>query len=208
MAVLVRTCPHCHAQKVAFTLRWEWPRGQNFFVVGLCGACGHPILADVARTSSSEAPLKVPYDVEQYYFVIRTWPNIQEIEAPRYTPPQVSRRFIEGENAFSRGDWNASVAMYRSALDISTKGLDGVPPKLSFYERLKWLHSENRITSEMRDWADHVRIEGNEALHDPEYFEEKDASPLRLFTETFLKYIYEMPGEVAAFRSRTGSNLD
>lgn len=90
--------------------------------------------------------------------------------------------------------------MYRSALDIATKGLDGVPAGQNFYNRLKWLHDNHRITPDMKSWADHVRIEGNEALHDPEDFEEADAKPLRLFTETFLRYIFELPGEVAAFR--------
>lgn len=90
--------------------------------------------------------------------------------------------------------------MYRSALDVGTKGLPDVPAKKNFFQRLEWLHQQHRITPEMRAWADHVRIEGNEALHDPEDFSEEDAKPLRLFTEMFLKYMFELPGEVAAFR--------
>lgn len=90
--------------------------------------------------------------------------------------------------------------MYRSALDITTKAMPGVPKDLNFYNRLKWLHENHHITQQMKDWADHVRVDGNEALHDPEEFEEADAKPLRLFTETFLRYVYELPGEVAAFR--------
>ena len=46
----------------------------------------------------------------------------------------------------------------------------------------------------------HVRIEGNNALYDPDDFEEDDAKPLRLFTEMFLRYVFELPGEVRAFR--------
>jgi hypothetical protein len=115
----------------------------------------------------------------------------------------VKRRFIEGENAYRRHSWNAAVAMYRSALDIGTKALDGVPVGQTFYRRLEWLHDNNRITPEIRSWGDHVRIEGNEALHDPEDFQEEDAKPLRLFTEMFLRYVFELPGEVRAFRSET-----
>lgn len=93
--------------------------------------------------------------------------------------------------------------MYRSALDIATKSMPGVPDDLTFYKRLVWLHEHHHITKQMKDWADHVRVEGNEALHDPEDYEEADAKPLRLFTETFLRYVYELPGEVAAFRGET-----
>lgn len=91
--------------------------------------------------------------------------------------------------------------MYRSALDIATKSLEGVPEKQTFYKRLIWLRDQGRITEEMKTWADQVRIEGNDALHDPEDFEESDAKPLRLFTEMFLRYVFELPGEVAAFKA-------
>lgn len=91
--------------------------------------------------------------------------------------------------------------MYRSALDIGTKGLDGVPNGQTFFKRLEWLHDHHRITPDMRSWADHVRIEGNEALHDPEDFSEEDAKTLRLFTDMFLRYVFELPGEVSAFRA-------
>jgi hypothetical protein len=89
--------------------------------------------------------------------------------------------------------------MYRSALDIATKGMEGIPAG-TFFARLNWLHDQHRITPEMFAWATHVRVEGNEALHEPDEFKEEDAKPLRLFTETFLRYVFELPGEVSAFR--------
>src|SRR5262249_37842831 len=109
---------------------------------------------------------------------------------------------LEGEQCFRRGNWNAAVAMYRSALDIATKGMNGVPQNKSFYDRLIWMRSENLITPDIRAWADHVRIEGNSAVHDPEEFKETDAKPLRFFTDMFLRYVFELPGEVKAFRSK------
>lgn len=94
--------------------------------------------------------------------------------------------------------------MYRSALDIATKALPEVPPGQTFFNRLVWLHDNHRITPDMKTWADHVRVEGNEALHDPDEFAEIDAKPLRLFTEMFLRYVFELPGEVRAFRDEVG----
>jgi hypothetical protein len=90
--------------------------------------------------------------------------------------------------------------MYRSALDIATKGLPGVPQRVDFFHRLEWLHDNHRITPDIRSWADHVRVEGNAALHDPEEFAEADAKALRFFTEMFLRYVFELPGAVREFR--------
>lgn len=77
------------------------------------------------------------------------------------------------------------------------------PEGATFFKRLEWLHTNHRITPDMWAWADRVRIEGNEALHDPEDFTEEEAKPLRLFTETFLKYVFELPGEIATYRQDT-----
>ncbi len=98
--------------------------------------------------------------------------------------------------------------MYRSALDIATKGLEGIPKNQTFFKRLEWLHQNHRITPEIRSWADHVRVEGNDALHDPEDFTEEDAKPLRLFAEMFLRYVFELPGEVRAFRGEIEAESD
>jgi hypothetical protein len=108
---------------------------------------------------------------------------------------------LEGEAAFRRGGWNSAVAMYRSALDIATKGMDSVPPGQTFFKRLEWMAANHLITSDIRSWADHVRIDGNAALHDPDDFEENDAKALRFFTEMFLRYVFELPGEVTKFRA-------
>jgi Domain of unknown function (DUF4145) len=89
--------------------------------------------------------------------------------------------------------------MYRSALDIATKGMQGVPAG-TFFKRLEWLHENHSITPDIRSWADHVRVEGNAALHDPEEFAEEDAKALRFFTEMFLRYVFELPGAVKEFR--------
>ena len=131
------------------------------------------------------------------------WPQRTASIAPNHTPPSVAGRFLEGEAAYERHSWNAAVSMYRSALDIATKSLPGVPAKQSFYTRLKWLADNGRITAEMKTWADRVRLEGNEALHDPDDFTEEDARPLRLFTLSFLRYMFELPGEVAAYEAET-----
>lgn len=176
----------------------------SHLALGACGACSLPITFHIEDGLGRNGTLsETKGALDHYWIILSEWPVRSSSIAPEHTPPAVAKRFIEGEEAYNRGSWNASVAMYRSALDIATKGLEGVPSGQSFFHRLKWLHENHRITPDMKAWADHVRIEGNEALHDPEEFTQADAKPLRLFTEMFLRYVFELPGEVAAFRNES-----
>lgn len=55
--------------------------------------------------------------------------------------------------------------MYRKALDIAVKEID---PKLTgmLGPKLKKLAQAGRLTNDISDWADQVRVLGNEAAHD------------------------------------------
>lgn len=205
MAILKTTCPHCATEHVGASVVWQSGNAADKLFLARCGACLLPITGRAANINGANADMVQAQGriTDQGWHVIDTWPAIVEVDAPAHTPAPVARRFIEGEEAYRRGNWNAAVAMYRSALDIGTKGMADVPHRLTFYQRLEWLHEQHRITREMRSWADHVRVDGNEALHEPDEFTEEDAKPLRLFTETFLKYAYELPGEVANYRAQT-----
>jgi hypothetical protein len=141
-----------------------------------------------------------PGEIEPQWTVPLVWPSRRKPSAPAHTPAPVASRFVQGENAYQNGDWNAAAAMYRSALDVATKGMPDVPKGETFFKRLQWLNDHHRITPEIRAWGDTVRIEGNDALHGDDEFSEADTKPLRLFTEMFLRYVFELPGEVAAFR--------
>lgn len=210
MAVIRRNCPHCPAEHVAFVLTWaDRVPGQSYKYncIAVCGACGGPICFQAEKIGHGSPPTQANGEIVPSWDVDGgTWPTRTASTAPPHTPESVRRRFLEGEDAYQRHSWNAAVAMYRSALDVATKGMDGVPPGKTFYKRLEWLHENHRITPDIRSWADHVRIEGNEALHDPDDFTEEDAKPLRLFTEMFLRYVFELPGEVRAFRGETEAN--
>ncbi len=202
MAILTTDCPHCRTNRVACSIKWQSVRGNDWLILAICGACRMPITAQLAARYDTK-PMDEPADIEDSFYTIQTWPTTSELSAPRHTPDPVAKRFIEAEKSYAAQSWISAVLMYRTTLDVATKGMEGVPPGLTFYKRLEWLHDNNRITGDMKDWADHVRLEGNDAAHDPEDFSQSDAEPLRLFTETFLRYAFELPGEVAKFRAAT-----
>jgi len=208
MAIIRRNCPHCPTDQVAFQLEFAKRVPSDGHVtwncLAICGACNRPIcfIAGPQNPRHQGTPTEVNANMEDSFIVGEIWPNRTNPAAPAHTPPHVQKRFLEGEDAFKRGNWNSAVAMYRSALDIATKGMQGVPQGQTFFQRLEWLHNNHAITPDIRSWADHVRVEGNAALHEPEEFEEDDAKALRFFTEMFLRYVYELPGAVKEFRAK------
>jgi hypothetical protein len=209
MAVILRNCPHCPAENSSFQLTWSagFPASGNVWnCAAVCGACSGPICFRATNTNPGLAghpPTNQGNNIEPIYKISEIWPARKDPIAPPHTPAAVKARFLEGEDAFSRKRWNSAVAMYRSALDIATKGMQGVPPNSTFFARLEWLHANHGITPDIKDWATHVRVEGNAALHDPEEFAEGDAKALRFFTEMFLRYVFELPGAVREFRGES-----
>lgn len=185
-------------------VRWNEPHQKlaGWNCVAVCGACGSPVCFRAQNMQGGpNGPTASNGSIEPPWEVAEIWPSRQPSRSPPHTPGPVARRFLEGEQAYVRESWNAAVAMYRSALDIATKAMPDVPDGATFFKRLEWLHDNHRITPDIRAWADHVRVEGNDALHDPDDFTQEDAKPLRFFTEMFLRYVFELPGEVEAFRA-------
>lgn len=90
-------------------------------------------------------------------------------------------------------DANAAVAMFRRALELSVRILEPKAPSgLSLFQRIERLPAD-LVTPAMKGWATHVRLGGNDALHDPEEFTLEEATTLRTFTEMFLTYAFTLP---------------
>lgn len=201
MAVFIRDCPFCPATNSTFTIQWQGKVGNQWRVGATCGACGDFIAARLGGGNHPNAtPQGASGNVGALGFqVTQTWPSREAPVAPPHTPLPTANRFTDGEFNFQNGRWNVAVGMYRAALDLATKDLQA--QGATFFARLQWLHQNGRVTADIKDWADHVRVEGNGALHDPDDFTEADAKALRHFTTMFLRYVFEMPGLVAKFRN-------
>lgn len=209
MAVLVIDCPHCPATNSSFVVKWSShipSKNQSFsYSAATCGACSRPVCF-MAQNKNGTSHIPTAYEglIEDNFIISTVWPVRSATLAPLHLPPLVKIRYLEAEDSFERAKWNSAVAMYRSTLDIATKGMDGVPEG-TFFKRLVWLAENHVITPDIRSWADHVRVEGNAALHEPEQFGGQDAKALRFFTEMFLRYVFELPGEVKKFRAEPES---
>jgi hypothetical protein len=202
-AMFVLDCPHCQAANSAFTITWSHAHAASLWeVAALCGGCARAILAHLATPNGVGVSLpNINGNVSRVNLkVVASWPSRESTMAPPHTPDSVANRFSDGEFNFQNGRWNAAVGMYRATLDLATKALNA--QGATFYLRLGCLRQQDKVTQDIRDWADHVRVEGNGALHDPEEFSKEDATALRFFTTMFLRYVFEMPGRVAEFRAQ------
>ena len=205
MGTISAPCPHCLHDKTLLEAVWQTRSGNQWQAYMVCMHChlGSGFVFEAKdNVALSNGPQGLKGSVAQQLRIVRRWPKPVELIAPEYTPAPVAKRFVEGEDAFHRSNWNSAVAMYRSALGIATKGMPEVPEGQTFFKRLGWLYDNGKITDDIRAWADQVRVEGNNALHDPDEFSEADAAALRYFTEMFLRYVFELPGKVDAFRAR------
>jgi Domain of unknown function (DUF4145) len=95
-----------------------------------------------------------------------------------------------------RGDhftlaFKAAALLARSALEASAKLLKAEGGKLR--ARIHNLADEGIITGKLAEWADEVRITGNEAAHDMKSVTKEDADAALYFLDSFLEDVYTVP---------------
>ena len=73
----------------------------------------------------------------------------------------------------------------------------GAKEGLKFIEYVTFLSDAGYIPPNGKHWVDHIRKKGNEATHEIELMQAKDAQELLVFVEMLLKFIYEFPQMVS-----------
>jgi hypothetical protein len=53
--------------------------------------------------------------------------------------------------------------------------------------------SDNLVTPAMKEWAQHIRLDANDAAHEEGEFSIEDAKTLHIFSEMFLTYAFTLP---------------
>jgi len=101
------------------------------------------------------------------------------------------------------GAYTSAVMMCRKMLFhlAVSNGLhpkDGSGRAPNFTQATKHLEAEGIITTRMRPWVDRIKDIGNEANHELEAINEKDALDVARFTEQLLRLSFEMDALVAA----------
>lgn len=213
MATLVLDCPHCPARSMTFDMVgnhgvWltDTTVSNTYFLLMRCNGCGKCVACEVFHQKQQTASVlnNCKGDVESTGFRVKNyWPQPAKVDAPEHCPDNIARFYKQAAAALQRGDWDAAGMMARKALDAATFDIDSTLGRgMNLVKRIDKLAGDHKITPQLQEWAHAIRVDGNDAAHDPDEFTEDEAKQICEFARTFLEYVFTMPGKLAARRAK------
>ncbi len=205
-------CPHCGAERTGFNLEHETSNTlSSFHTLLICASCGEGIVAVFRRTgaSSYNSPKGCPGDPRRHGWALaNTYPKPQPSSCPSHTPEALKRLFLQATKALKREDPDASGAMSRKVVDVSSQQLLGEESEKyrNIQQRIDALAASGKLTIDLKDWAHQIRLGGNDAAHDLHPFTIEEADELIVFVELYLTYVYTLPGRLKERRERSGKD--
>ncbi len=102
-------------------------------------------------------------DITLHYDILSFWPEVPGPLIPENLPADVERIYLAAERNFpTEGNEEPAGAMYRKALDVGLKKIDAAT-RGTLAARIKKLAASGKLTPDIAEWSDHVRVLGNEA---------------------------------------------
>ena len=207
----VLACPHCNVPRMGFNVVADYEIGYltwNSF--WKCTGCKGAVVLEVAFDPDRLGPDEPPTwyregDLLSVGFsIIRQYPELRPIDVPRHVPEPIATTYREATATLREGYLTASTVLLRKVLEQATRHL--VDDREAFadmklYPRIEKLAKGHILTSEMKELAHLIRLDGNEAAHgdDPD---EATAKQIHQFTELFLVYMFELPARVRSYRDQ------
>lgn len=198
-------CAWCGTRQVAFTVRHDAQvsryRPGCWDTFAVCGRCKRGVVATfvgaglghsvgVSELSQLSKPLLSPAGLKT--------------NAPPHTPDNIARFYEQGMLSLAAGSYDAAGSMFRKTLDT---GLKNKFPEIegTLFARIKEAASNGKLTPDLAEWADRIRLEGNQAVHDDEPYTADQAKELQIFAELVVRYLFELPGRLAEARQAVAS---
>ena len=184
MEFFTGNCSRCSTKGVSFKVlrevQWEKKVGIKAHsfrdIFAICGICGRGV---VTTFSGGRLLAMAP----------------SPPDPPKHLPGNVESFFNQAMNNLPK-HFDAAGAMFRKALDV---GLKVKFPDLQgrLIDRIKRAAEAHDLTPELAEWADRIRLDGNEASHGQEPLSEQDAQRLYEFTHLVLLYLFTLPNMLA-----------
>lgn len=219
MNFLVSNCTYCGTRKIRFDNHgFNKVNNYQWDIFSICSNCykpsvfqvsmrddiGSPALINDLKDRTTLAHLKNTNLLDFFSLgELVTPPRDSVKECPDHVPENIKKVFDEAAICLALNCFTASGAMFRLCLDITTKELldqwintnrmaDPQPnsaKKGKLFNRIEFLIEKNVIPSDLKDFAHHIRLDGNDAAHDGST-EKDEAEDLLDFSELFLERIY------------------
>lgn len=175
----------------------------------VCSSCEGSLIALFEQnTNSGHTPMHCGVDPRDMGWTLAdTYPKPTPSRVPSHATDELKNYFAQASDAARRGSWDASGAMSRKVIDVSTKQLLGPDAKAhkTIQARIDALAEKNALTPELKDWAHQVRLGGNDAAHEEDPFTRPEAEELLDFVELYLTYVYTLPGRLAERKARAAA---
>jgi hypothetical protein len=119
-------------------------------------------------------------------------------------PETIASDGAEAFRCFSVNAWRATVAMARRA--VQAAALEQGAPDKKLQLQIDWLDEERKITPQMREMAEEIRLSGNDGAHpDKDGLKDVDreqAEAVLIFLEDFLRHLYQVPARLERARAK------
>ena len=201
-------CPHCGTKQASFEIHYEFhspaERGRIYAFV-ICGisTCQKAATAVFQiNTKASPGSLVSNFSRNPSSFpLVNFYPKPETPEIPEHLPGNVNTYYLEAVNNVKSSP-NAAGMMFRKTLDTGLKKIDP-GAKGNLLDRIKSAAETGKITQDMADWADRIRLDGNDAAHEEDPFTPQQAEELHLFTRLVMMYLFSLPGMLEEWITKT-----
>jgi hypothetical protein len=135
-------------------------------------------------------------------FRVQPWP-LHVPDPPEHWPGEVRRGWQQAHKSLRHESWDAAAVMARGALQTALReqGAKGTNLK----EEIADLAGRGVLPPLMCEWADEVRLLGNNAAHagsETDGVSGIDARDVVQFLDYLLEYLYNLPKAIAEYRER------
>jgi hypothetical protein len=183
-----------------------------------CRSCFRPSIALLKeqQVSNASGPTSAEGGYANFGFGLEKWvfevPNRRS--TPEHVPAEVARIFEEAATCAAIGTWDAAGTMFRKVLDVSTRRItpkpdsdcEQRPANWKIYKdlrlRLDWLFERGLLNPGLKELSSCIHEDGNDAAHDADGIRQAEAEDLADFTESVLKTLFTVPGQIAENRKR------
>jgi hypothetical protein len=195
MPQLLLECPHCKAERIGFAAQAtaRIPDLPQTLLFLQCQGCWPGVTAVVANnydyvagwmTGHTSAPGKI----------LSIYPKASASHCPADVPDKIREAYLSGLDNLNRsGNTHAAAMMFRRAIELTTKAVN---PNASKGDNLKKRITDlspDFATPAMKQWAEHIRLDANDATHAEDDYSLEDAKTLQTFAEMFLTYAFTLP---------------
>ena len=160
--------------------------------IAACGRCESVFLVESKIWCNSE------YEVPQEERVL--YPSSSQVSMDGI-PATAARIYLDAARAYSVGLYEPCAIMSRKCIEAVCHELGETKGPLN--RRLSNLRENGKIDQKLLEWADQLRLIGNDAAHDLEIImEQVDAKDALDFVEAILMYVFTLTIRFEEFKRR------